>query len=109
MAVERSWNVSPLPRAEPQRRNRRTIDGAVGACAAIGAGLGAVAARSAPEVDEEIGNAIATALGWAPGLWRAVLIVTLALAVLIVVDALWEKRWLLARDLLLALLIVNLV
>jgi len=109
MAAERSWNVSLLTPAEPQRRNRRTIDGALVASTAIVAGLAAVAARSAPEVDEEIGNAIATALGWAPGLWRAVLIVTLALAVLIVVDALWEKRWLLARDLLLALLIVNLV
>ncbi len=48
-------------------------------------------------------------LGWAPGLWRAVLLVTFALALLIVADALVRKRWLLVRDLLIALVVVHAV
>jgi uncharacterized membrane protein YbhN (UPF0104 family)/tRNA A-37 threonylcarbamoyl transferase component Bud32 len=95
--------------AEPGRRNRRTIDGVLVAAAAILAGLAAIVAQSAPEVDEEVGRALITVLGWAPGLWRAVLVGALALALVIVVDALLERRWMLARDLLIALVIVNVV
>jgi glycosyltransferase 2 family protein len=95
--------------AEPGRRNRRTIDGVLVAAAAILAGLAAIVARSAPEVDGEVGQALTTVLGWAPGLWRAVLVGALALALVIVVDALLERRWVLARDLLIALVIVNVV
>jgi uncharacterized membrane protein YbhN (UPF0104 family)/tRNA A-37 threonylcarbamoyl transferase component Bud32 len=103
----RSWNVSLFTPHEPQRRNRRTIDGALAASTAVLAGLAAVAARSAPEVDERIGDAVAAVLGWAPGLWRAALLATLVLALVVVGGALWRRRWLLARDLLVALVIVN--
>jgi hypothetical protein len=102
----RSWSLALLVPAEPGRRNRRTIDGVLVAAASALAGLEAVVARSAPETDEEIGRAVATLLGWASGVWRAVIVVTLALAFLIVVDALVRRRWLLVRDLLIALALV---
>ena len=91
---------------EPGRRNRRTIDGVLVGAAAILVGLEAVVARSAPATDEEIGQAIATLLGWAPGLWRAVVVITLVLALVVVADAVLRRRWLLFRDLLIALLVV---
>ena len=91
---------------EPGRRNRRTIDGVLVAAAVALAGLEAVVARSAPETDDEIGQAVATLLGWAPGVWRAVIVATLALAFLIVADALFRRRWMLVRDLLVALALV---
>jgi uncharacterized membrane protein YbhN (UPF0104 family)/tRNA A-37 threonylcarbamoyl transferase component Bud32 len=95
--------------AEPGRRNRRTIDGVLAAGAAVLAGLAAVVARSAPDVDEEVGQAVSTVLGWAPGLWRAVLLLAVALALAIVADALVRKRWLLLRDLVIALVVVQVV
>ena len=107
--VERSRTFSLLMPAEPGRRNRRTIDGVLVAGAAILAGLAAVVARSAPGVDEEIGEAVATVLGWAPGFWRAVLLATLALAFLIVADAVLRRRWMLFRDLVIALVVVHVV
>jgi uncharacterized membrane protein YbhN (UPF0104 family)/tRNA A-37 threonylcarbamoyl transferase component Bud32 len=70
-------------------------------------GLSAVVARSAAGTDEEIGQAVATLFGWAPALWRAVVVLTLGLALVIVVDALVRRRWLLVRDLVIALLVVN--
>ena len=77
------------------------------AAAAILTGLTAVVARSAPDVDEEISHALATVLGWAPNFWRAVFLGALALAIVIVVDVLARRRWLLARDLLIALIVVG--
>jgi hypothetical protein len=109
VASVRTWGLSLLLPAEPGRRNRRTIDGVLIAAAAILAALAAVAARSAPSVDEEIGQAVATVLGWAPGLWRAALLGTLALTLVVVVEALVRRRWLLARDVLFALVVVNVV
>jgi uncharacterized membrane protein YbhN (UPF0104 family)/tRNA A-37 threonylcarbamoyl transferase component Bud32 len=94
---------------EPGRRNRRTIDGVLVAATAVLAGLAAVVARSAPAVDEDIGRAVATVLGWAPGLWRLALLGILALALIIVADALVRQRWLLVRDVLIALVVVNLI
>jgi glycosyltransferase 2 family protein len=108
-STERTRSFSLLMPAEPGRRNRRTIDGVLAAGATILAALAAVVAQSAPDVDEEIGQAVVTVLGWAPGLWRAVLLGTLALALAVVADALLRKRWLLVRDLLLALVVVNVV
>ena len=95
--------------AEPGRRNRRTVDGVLVAGAAVLVGLQVVVARSATDTDERIGEALATLFGWAPGFWRAVLLLTIALALLIVVDAIVRRRWLLVRDLAIALLLVNLV
>ena len=68
-------------------------------------GLQAVVARSATDADERIGQALATLFGWAPVFWRAVIVVALALA--IVVDAVVRRRWLLVRDVAIALLVVN--
>jgi cell division protein FtsW (lipid II flippase) len=95
--------------AEPSRRNRRTIDGVLVAATAVLAGLAAVVARSASDVDEEVGQAAGTVFGWAGGLWRATLLATLALALVILVDALVRRRWLLVRDLLLSLVLVNVI
>ena len=105
----RSWGLSLLVPAEPGRRNRRTVDGVLVASAAVLVGLQVVVARSATDTDERIGEALATLFGWAPGFWRAVLLLTIALALLIVVDAIVRRRWLLVRDLAIALLLVNLV
>ena len=102
-----SWNLTMLTAAEPGRRNRRTIDGLLVAVAAVLTGLAGVVARSAPAVDEEAGQAVATVLGWAPGLWRAALLGTLALALIIVAEALVRRRWLLVRDVVIALIVVN--
>ncbi len=104
--MRQSWNFALLVPDEPGRRNRRTIDGVLVGAAAIVVGLEAVVAQSAPATDEEIGQAIATLLGWAPGLWRAVVVITLVLALIIVADAVLRRRWLLFRDLLIALLVV---
>lgn len=56
---------------EPDRRNRRTIDGVLVAGAAFVIGLGAVIAEPAPAEDEEVEQALVTLLGWAPAVWRA--------------------------------------
>ena len=102
-------SFSLLLPVEPGRRNRRTIDGLLVGTGAILAGLAAVAARSAPGVDEDVGQGIETALGWAPGIWRAALVGALALALVVVVDAVLRKRWLLVRDVAIALVVVNVV
>ena len=83
------------------------MDGILVAATAALVGLQAVVARSAAATDEEIGQAFGTLLGWAAGLWRALLVVTLALAVVIVADAVVQRRWLLVRDLFIALLLAT--
>ncbi len=108
-AAGRSWNLALLLPSEPGRRNRRTIDGAVLLLTAIGTGLAAAVARSAPDVDADVADALASVLGWAPNLWRAAFVLALAYAALVVVDVLVRRRWLVARDLLFALLVVALV
>jgi uncharacterized membrane protein YbhN (UPF0104 family)/tRNA A-37 threonylcarbamoyl transferase component Bud32 len=99
--------VALLTPAERGRRNRRTIDGVLVAITAILAGLAVVAARSAREVDEEVGRAVAMVLGWAPGFWRAAVLGSLVLALVVVAEALARRRWLLARDVLIALVVVG--
>ena len=76
------------------------------AIAALVAGLAAVVAKSAPEVDDSVGGALDAVLGWAPYFWRLVFVLALALALVVVVDVVVRRRWILARDLLLALVIV---
>ena len=98
----RSWQLTMLAAAEPGRRNRRTIDAVLIAVAAALAGLAAVIAQSAPAVDHAVANALGTILGWAPGFWRGVVVAALALAALIVVEIVLRRRWALARDLVLA-------
>jgi glycosyltransferase 2 family protein len=76
------------------------------AAAAPVVALGAVIAESASAEDESVEQALVTVLGWAPGVWRAALVGALALALAIVADALYRRRWDLLRDLALAVLIV---
>jgi uncharacterized membrane protein YbhN (UPF0104 family)/tRNA A-37 threonylcarbamoyl transferase component Bud32 len=105
-AKSRSWSVALLTETEPGRRNRRTIDSVVLAMAALVLGVSAVIASSAPGDDEDVAQALATILGWADVLWRAAFVGVLLFAVVLVVDVLRRRRWDMARDLLLAALLV---
>jgi glycosyltransferase 2 family protein len=95
-----------LTAAEPGRRNRRTIDGLLLAAGAGLAAAAAVFASSASDEDEDVAQAVVTLLGWAPALWRAVLLGALAVAFVIAADALLRRRWAIVRDLLVVLLVV---
>jgi uncharacterized membrane protein YbhN (UPF0104 family)/tRNA A-37 threonylcarbamoyl transferase component Bud32 len=105
-STNRSWELALLTPTEPGRRNRRPVDAAVLGAAAVLTGLTAVVAKSAPEVDEEVAQALVTVFGWAPHFWRIVFVGALLFALVIVADVLLRRRWLLARDLLIALALV---
>jgi uncharacterized protein (TIRG00374 family) len=107
VAADRSWNVRLLTETEPGRRNRRTIDSVFLAAAALVVGLSAVIASSARDHDEEIAQALATVLGWAAPFWRTVFVCGLGLALAVVVEVLLRRRWDLARDLLVAALLLG--
>jgi hypothetical protein len=47
---------------------------------------------------------LVTIFGWADGFWRVAFVSAAAFAVLVVVDGLLRRRWLLVRDIVLALL-----
>ena len=100
--ADRSWHLSLLTRTEPGRRNRRSIDSAVLAGGALFVGLSAVIASQAPEQDNAVAHALRTVLGWAGGAWRTIFVALLVLALLVVIDVLLRARWDLARDLLVA-------
>jgi glycosyltransferase 2 family protein len=104
--ADRWWTVGLLTKTEPGRRNRRTIDSVILAFAALVVGLSAAIASSAPDQDEEVAGALTTVLGWAGGFWRTVFVCTLVLAVFVVVDVLLRRRWDLARDVLVAALVL---
>jgi uncharacterized membrane protein YbhN (UPF0104 family)/tRNA A-37 threonylcarbamoyl transferase component Bud32 len=92
--------------AERGRRNRRPIEVALVGVASLVTGLTAVVAKSAPKVDEEIATALGAVFGWAPHFWRACVLAVLLLALSILVAALLGRRWELARDLLVAIVVV---
>ena len=96
-----------LTAAHARGRNRRASDAVVLACAALVGALASVVAASVPSTDVSIGDAVATLLGWAEPLWRIALPAVLLLAVVIASDVIWRRRFRLARDVLLALLIVG--
>jgi glycosyltransferase 2 family protein len=104
--VHRSWNLALLLPAEPGRRNRRVAEAAFLILASLVTGLAATVARLAPDVDGEVAEGFAAVLGWAPNFWRSVFVCALAFALVIVGDVLRRNRWLLARDLLVAVLLV---
>jgi glycosyltransferase 2 family protein len=106
VSADGSWHLDLLTKTEPGRRNRRTIDSVALAVAAIFVGLTAVIASSAPEHDEAVARALITVLGWAGGFWRTVFVCSLGLALAIVVAVLVRRRWDLARDLLVAAIVL---
>jgi uncharacterized protein (TIRG00374 family) len=103
---ERSWTVELLTATEPGRRNRRTVDSVLLFAAAVLIGLSAAIASSAPGLDGELADAVATLLGWASGVWMAAFVSALGLAFLAAGAVLLRRRWDLARDLVAALLLV---
>jgi uncharacterized membrane protein YbhN (UPF0104 family)/tRNA A-37 threonylcarbamoyl transferase component Bud32 len=105
-SAESSGEVALLVPQTHAPRNRRPIEVAFVATAAVVTGLAAVVARSAPEIDEDVGRALDAVLGWAPYFWRIVYVLALALGLAVVVDVALRRRWILARDLLLAIVIV---
>ena len=96
-----------LTAAHARGRNRRASDAVLLACAALVGAMASVVAASVPSTDASIGDAVATLLGWAEPLWRIALPAVLLLAVVIASDVIWRRRFRLARDVLLALLIVG--
>jgi uncharacterized membrane protein YbhN (UPF0104 family)/tRNA A-37 threonylcarbamoyl transferase component Bud32 len=96
-----------LTAAHARGRNRRASDAVLLACAALVGAMASVVAASVPSTDAAIGDAVATLLGWAEPLWRIALPAVLLLAVVIASDVIWRRRFRLARDVLLALLIVG--
>ena len=101
----RSWHFALLTPCSGGR-NRRTIDALFLATTAVATGIAGVVARASPTVDAEVGDAIATVLGWASAVWKVALGGALTLAVVILVAVLVRRRWLLGRDLLAALAVV---
>jgi uncharacterized membrane protein YbhN (UPF0104 family)/tRNA A-37 threonylcarbamoyl transferase component Bud32 len=106
--AERTWSLALLTAPEPGRRNRRTGDATLLVAASLLTALTAVVAKTAPGVDAEIGDALASLLGWAPYLWRGLFLGALGLALVILGDVVLRRRWTLARDLVLALALVAL-
>ena len=106
LSAARSLNISLLTPIEPGRRNRRPIDGVFLAVGALLIGLASELAASAPGTDQDLADALTTVFGWANAVWRTVFLAVLLLAVAILVDILRQRRWDLARDLLVALLAV---
>jgi uncharacterized membrane protein YbhN (UPF0104 family)/tRNA A-37 threonylcarbamoyl transferase component Bud32 len=102
----RSLNLSLLTPVEPGRRNRRTIDAVLLAVGALLLALASELAASAPATDQDVADALTTVLGWAGPVWRSGFLAVLVLAVAIIVDIARQRRWDLARDLLVALLAV---
>src|SRR6187431_94648 len=105
-ASGRSSAFALLTATEPGRRNRRTIDSVFLALATLALGLSAAIASSAPEEDESVADALTTIFGWAGPLWPCLFIGVLVLAALIVAEVIRQRRWGLARDVLLAILVV---
>jgi uncharacterized membrane protein YbhN (UPF0104 family)/tRNA A-37 threonylcarbamoyl transferase component Bud32 len=95
-----------LAPAEPGRRNRRTIDVLLLVMASFAAGWLAVIAAAAPRGDQDLADALETLLGWSPAVWRTALVLAVLLALLVILEALWRRRWALLRDLAGALLLV---
>ena len=95
-----------LTQFEAGRRNRRPVDAIVLALMALLAGAATVIAKSAKAEDEDLGEAVVTVLGWAEGLWRAVVVITLVLAVAILLEVMLRQRWALLRDIVVTLVVL---
>jgi uncharacterized membrane protein YbhN (UPF0104 family)/tRNA A-37 threonylcarbamoyl transferase component Bud32 len=106
VSAARSLNISLLTPVEPGRRNRRTIDAVLLAVGALLVGLASELAASAPGTDLDVADALTTVLGWAGAVWRSGFLAVLVLAVAILIEIARQRRWDLARDLLVALVAV---
>jgi tRNA A-37 threonylcarbamoyl transferase component Bud32 len=95
-----------LTKTEPGRRNRRPIDAALLAAGSVVLALSAVIAKSAADNDKAVADALATVFGWAGPLWRTLFVAVIVLALAVAVDVLLQERWDLARDLLVAGLVL---
>jgi glycosyltransferase 2 family protein len=104
--VAAEWNVELLTASEEGRRNRRTIDAILLAVAILLAAGAAAVATSSPEDDQNVADGLNAVLGWAAPFWRAAFVGALVIALVIVVAVVAGRRWRLARDLVLALLLV---
>jgi uncharacterized membrane protein YbhN (UPF0104 family)/tRNA A-37 threonylcarbamoyl transferase component Bud32 len=69
-------------------------------------GLSAGIAAAAPRQEREVGDALRAVFGWAGGFWDAAFVCTLVVALVVVGDVVLRRRWDLARDLLVASLLV---
>jgi glycosyltransferase 2 family protein len=103
---KRSGHLSLLAETEPGRKNRRTIDAAFLLLAAIVIVLTGVVASSAERQDQDLAQALQTVLVWADSLWRFAFVGLLVFALVVVLDVLLERRWILARDLVVAAFLV---
>jgi glycosyltransferase 2 family protein len=101
--IEERWRPALLTIDERGRRNRRTIDGVLLAFGSIVLGLAAAIAYSAKPQDEQVARALGTVFGWAEVFWRVAFVSAIVLALLVAVDALVRLRWLLVRDIVVAL------
>ena len=104
-----SWGLALLTETEHARRNRRPADAGILLAGALVVGLTAAIARSAPEEDRELGDALTTVFGWAVAMWRVVVVALLLFALTIVANVVLGRRWALARDVILVLLVVGVV
>jgi uncharacterized membrane protein YbhN (UPF0104 family)/tRNA A-37 threonylcarbamoyl transferase component Bud32 len=93
--------------AEAGRRNRRTADGVLLAVAAVLLGLAAAIASAAHAQDASVAKGLVALLGWADPFFRVAWVAMLGLALLVLLDILVRRRWLLLRDELVALVAVT--
>ena len=96
-------------RYEEGRRNRRTVDAVLLATAAVVTGAVAAVSNAAPSEDADLGDALVTLLGWGEAVWRTAVVATLIACAVLLVAVLVRRRWALARDLVVALLLLGLV
>jgi uncharacterized membrane protein YbhN (UPF0104 family)/tRNA A-37 threonylcarbamoyl transferase component Bud32 len=95
-----------LTEYESGRRTRRAVDAVLLGFMAVLAGLAATIARSAPDEDQAVGQAMVTLLGWAANVCRASVVCALGLSAVILVVIAVRRRWALLRDVALALLVL---
>src|SRR5262249_26953261 len=98
--------VTLLAATAPGLRNRRTIDSVFLLLAAVVLGLSAAIASATPRQEHHVDDRLSWVVGWAGGFWDAAFVCALLLALSVVVDVLLRRRWDLARDLLVAGLVM---
>src|SRR5262245_20863083 len=105
---DQSGRVAPILLADiaPGQRNRRPVDAALLLVAVLATGWAAAIAAADSSADTSVADALHTILGWAVAPWRVVFVASLVVAAGIVFDVLLHRRWVLARDLTVGLVLV---